>query len=145
MTRIIVCGGRFFNDVALLWRSLDEIHNTTPITLLVEGASDDVTGPYVGADFWAHQWALARQVPCLRQRAEWKKLGKRAGPIRNSEMLTRYLPDALVALPGDRGTADMVAKARRAGVKVIEVPDPHAADLANSVAQVADELQRGCG
>lgn len=135
MTRLIVCGGRYFNDVALLWRTLDEMHDMTPVTLLVEGASDDVTGPYVGADYWAHQWALARQVPCLRQRADWKKLGKAAGPIRNGEMLTRYLPDTLVAAPGGRGTADMIAKARAAGVEVVEISDPHATNLALAVAE----------
>jgi hypothetical protein len=124
--RLVISGGRYFNDVALLWRTLDELHESVPggIQLLVEGASDDVTGPYVGADYWGHEWALARQVPALRQRAEWKKHGKAAGPIRNGEMLTRYLPDRLVAFPGGRGTADMISKAERAGVTVQRVAGP---------------------
>lgn len=116
--RLVVSGGRFFNDVPLLWRTLDDIHESTPVQLLVEGASDDVTGPYVGADYWAHQWALARQVPCLRCRAEWTKHGKAAGPIRNGEMLTGYLPDRLVAFPGNRGTADMIRQAEKAGIVI---------------------------
>ena len=129
--KIIISGGRHFNNVALLWRTLDELHGSVPggIQLLVEGASDDVTGPYVGADYWAHEWALARQVPALRRRAEWKKHGKAAGPIRNGEMLTRYLPDRLVAFPGGRGTADMMAKAERAGIFIQRVAAPVAAGV----------------
>lgn len=121
--RLVISGGRYFNDVALLWRTLDEIHNETPVQLLVEGASDDVTGPYIGADFWAHQWALARQVPCIRERAEWKKLGRAAGPIRNGNMLKGYLPDRLVAFPGGRGTANMVSQSEKAGL-VIQIVRP---------------------
>lgn len=116
--RLLVCGGRDFNDVALLWRTLDGLHKETPVQLLVEGASDDVTGPYVGADYWAHQWALARQVPCLRCKAEWKKYGRAAGPIRNGEMLKRYLPNWLVAFPGGKGTSNMIGQAQDAGLHV---------------------------
>lgn len=116
--RLIVSGGRYFNDVALLWRTLDEIHKETSVRLLVEGASDDVTGPYIGADFWAHEWALARQVPCIRERAEWKKLGKAAGPIRNGNMIRGYLPNRLIAFPGGPGTANMISQAEKAGIAV---------------------------
>jgi UDP-N-acetylmuramoylalanine-D-glutamate ligase len=35
-------------------------------------------------------------------------------------MLEREKPDLVVAFPGGRGTADMVAKARAAGVEVLE-------------------------
>ena len=116
--RLAVSGGRYFADVPLLWRSLDELHKSTPegIQLLVEGASDEVTGPYKGADYWAHQWALARQVPCLRMRAEWEKHGRAAGPIRNGEMLKTYQLDYLLAFPGGRGTANMIEQAERAGI-----------------------------
>jgi hypothetical protein len=109
--------------VALLWRTLDELHEKEAVMLLVEGASDDVTGPYIGADYWAHQWALARQVPCLRERAEWKKHGRAAGPIRNGAMITSYLPDRLVAFPGGRGTANMILQAKKAGI-VVQTVDP---------------------
>jgi hypothetical protein len=36
-------------------------------------------------------------------------------------MLEEGKPDVVVALPGGRGTADMVRRAKDAGVKVIEV------------------------
>lgn len=85
---------------------------------MIKGASDDVTGPYRGADYWAHQWALARGKPTIRVHAEWQAKGRAAGPIRNQLMLDEHTPDALVAFPGGRGTADMVRRATAAGLKM---------------------------
>lgn len=119
--RVIVCGGRNFQDVALLWRTLDEISERQIISCIIDGASDDVTGPYQGADYWAHQWARARGRPTMRVFADWKKHGRAAGPIRNSEMLKDGQPNLVVAFVGGNGTADMVRKARAASVEVTEV------------------------
>lgn len=124
--KLLVCGGRDFVDVPLLWRRLDEIANNQPepgIRLVIDGASDDVTGPYKGADYWAHQWALARNIPTVRQHAKWQEQGRSAGPIRNGEMLSRYEPDMLVAFPGGRGTANMIRQAESAEI-VVQVIRP---------------------
>lgn len=124
MRRVLVCGGRNFSDVALLWRHLDELARDTSeprIRMVIDGASDDVTGPYVGADYWAHQWALARNIPTVRMHAKWGQLGKAAGPIRNRRMLYEGLPDIVIAFPGNRGTRNMVQQAIDGGVKVIRV------------------------
>ena len=56
-----------------------------------------------------------------RGQADWKKYGKSAGCRRNALMLRDGCPDFVVAFPGGRGTADMVKKAKAAGVRVIEV------------------------
>jgi hypothetical protein len=118
--RLGVCGGRYFRDVPMLWRVLDTLIFTP--SLVVDGASDDVTGPYMGADYWANQWAVARQIPTLRIHADWKRLGKAAGPIRNGQILKEI--DRLVAFAGGRGTADMVRRAVDAGLDVASVrPD----------------------
>lgn len=116
MIRLLVCGGRDYSDVPFLWRELDRIHAETPVNCLMEGASDDVTGPYIGADYWAHQWALAHEeVDPIRFHAEWKTLGRSAGPIRNRRMITEGWPDTLLAMPGGIGTADMIKAATKAG------------------------------
>lgn len=47
--------------------------------------------------------------------------GRAAGPIRHQRMLDEGMPDLVLALPGGRGTADMVRHATLAGVEVIEV------------------------
>jgi hypothetical protein len=119
--RILVCGGRDFVDVPLLWRVLDRLDEDSGpqgVRLVIEGASDDVTGPYKGADYWAHQWALARGKPTIRQHADWKQYGKAAGPRRNGVMLKEHKPAWLVAFPGGRGTSDMITKAQAAGIHV---------------------------
>jgi hypothetical protein len=68
-----------------------------------------------GADTLAGEWAKARGITVLACPADWKKWGKMAGPIRNKEMLT-YTPDGVVALPGGKGTEDMVMQAVAAGL-----------------------------
>lgn len=124
MTRVLVTGGRHFSDVPFLWEVLDTIDSALcepGITGIVEGASDDVTGPYNGADYWAHQWAVCRDRETVRLHAKWDAHGKAAGPMRNAEMLVRFPPGLVVAFKGDRGTADMMAKARAASVPTLDL------------------------
>ena len=47
-----------------------------------------------------------------------------AGPERNARMLAEGRPDLVVAFPGGTGTADMVRRAKAAGVRVVEVVEP---------------------
>ena len=53
--------------------------------------------------------------------ADWAKHGRKAGPIRNQRMIDEGRPDLVVAFPGGTGTADMVERARVAGIRVIEI------------------------
>jgi len=128
----VVTGGRDYCDVPRLWRWLDAISAKYGIRHVIDGASDDVTGPYVGWDYWCHHWALARDIPTTRCHADWKGLGRKAGPIRNQRMLDLrpefdLLPDICLVGPGGRGTADMTARAKAAGILVIEAIPPHGA------------------
>ena len=41
--------------------------------------------------------------------------------LRNQRMLDEGKPDLVVAFPGGRDTADMVRRARSAGVEVVEI------------------------
>lgn len=118
--RVLVCGGRNFHDVAMLWARLDVLHRNKGISLIIDGASDDVTGPYIGADYWAHQWALARGIETIREHAKWSVLGRAAGPLRNKEMAQRHKPDIVIAFEGGAGTANMVKEAHAAGIEVEE-------------------------
>jgi predicted Rossmann-fold nucleotide-binding protein len=112
--KVLVCGGRDFDDQALLYDVLDEIEsNEGPITLVIQGGAS-------GADELALDWAKYRGKDCLTVAADWKTHGKAAGPIRNSKMLS-YNPDLVVAFPGGAGTADMVKKAIAAGGKVEQI------------------------
>lgn len=86
----------------------------TPISAVIHGAA-------TGADSLAHEWAGDRMIWRLGYPANWKKHGLSAGPRRNQWMLDNEKPDLVVAFPGGDGTADMVRRAKGAGVKVIEV------------------------
>jgi ABC-type Fe3+-hydroxamate transport system substrate-binding protein len=107
--RVLVCGGRDFSDRELVYETLLDLH---PSVIITGGAE--------GADRLAYDWACP-VVPTETYKADWTKHGRAAGPIRNQRMLDESKPDVVVAFPGGRGTADMVRRARAAGVRVMEI------------------------
>lgn len=113
--RVLVCGGRDFSDYQLLAGVLDRLHDENPIAAIIHGNAR-------GADTLAHQWAIKRGVGGWACPANWSRDGKRAGPLRNQRMLGHH-PDLVVAFPGGRGTADMIGRAEKAGVRVIQIKD----------------------
>jgi hypothetical protein len=108
--RVLVCGGRDFSDDALLNTKLDALHAERPISLLLSGGTR-------GAGTLAVKWAQQRGITTVVYQADWK-LGLKAGPVRNQQMLDLGKPDLVVAFPGGRGTADMMARALKAKVQV---------------------------
>lgn len=112
---VLVCGGRDYDDSKMVGHVLDSLNtNTTPITRLVHGDAR-------GADTLCALWAASRRVSMKGYPAQWNVYGKRAGMIRNGEMLENETIDLVVAFPGGRGTADMVRRAKRAGLRVLEI------------------------
>jgi hypothetical protein len=115
--RVLVCGGRDFDDQTLLYETLDALDRIYCFTLVINGAAR-------GADSLAHRWAQDRYIEARSFPADWEKHGKAAGPIRNQKMLDEGKPSLVVAFPGGRGTADMIARARQAGIAVHEIRQP---------------------
>lgn len=115
--RLLVCGGRDFEDRKFVFDSLDRIMQRRVVTLVIHGACQDRQGRLKGADRWADEWAEARLIERLPCPADWERYGPKAGPLRNAHMLT-HGPDGLTAFPGGRGTAGMVRLAKDAGVPV---------------------------
>jgi len=113
--RIIVCGGRHFNDDVMLSWVLTYVHVRRYIIEVIHGAAS-------GADSLAGQWARQNLATVTPVPADWRTHGRAAGPLRNREML-KLNPDGVVAFPGGRGTADMVAAAKDAGVPVLMAED----------------------
>ena len=114
--RVIVCGGRELDNVAYIWSRLDRIHAETPFTHFMQGGAR-------GVDAIAREWATTKPgVEMYVCKADWDKHGKAAGPMRNARML-EWKPDLVVAFPGGRGTADMVKRAKAAGVCVKQIED----------------------
>lgn len=112
--KVLVCGGRNFNDMEAVLNALDTLHRGDPITEIAHGGAK-------GADKLSGVWAHANRIPCRIYPANWGRDGNAAGPIRNVFMLKDFTPDLVVAFPGGKGTAHMVKIARKAGRKVIEV------------------------
>jgi hypothetical protein len=117
--RLLVCGSRAWTDRARLWRVLDRLvsqHGDGQIVTVIEGDAR-------GADRLAGQLARERGWRLERYPADWTREGRAAGFRRNARMLQQGRPDLVVAftvgpLAESRGTADMVGRARAAGVPV---------------------------
>jgi hypothetical protein len=109
--KLIVCGGREWSSVGLTYRALDAVVKKRGVELIITGCAR-------GADSLAVAWATSRGVAHTVYRADWDGLGRRAGAVRNQQMLDQGKPDGVVAFPGGRGTADMVRRALEAGVPV---------------------------
>lgn len=114
MTRVLVCGGRDYRNDTRLFAVLDRLHDANGIDVIIEGGAN-------GADHLAWAWSQLRGVSSERFEADWENQGSFAGPARNKRMLDEGMPDLVIAFPGGRGTADMVRKARKAGVEVVEI------------------------
>lgn len=112
--RVLVCGGRSFSDCGLVFATLDALAKSEVVDCIIEGDAP-------GADRIAGAWAKRRRVDLRLFPADWAKDGKAAGPRRNQKMLDHGKPDLVIAFPGGAGTADMVRRAKAAGVKVHEM------------------------
>src|SRR4051812_2885166 len=109
--RLLVCGGRDFNDRDAVNDALNRVHSKRPVTLLIHGDAP-------GADRLANRWAEEHAVRRAPYPANWAELGPSAGPIRNQRMIDEGKPEGVVAFPGGVGTADMVRRVEAAGLKV---------------------------
>lgn len=112
--RVLVCGGRDFDDKVAMDSWLDLIHAKTPITAIINGGAR-------GADSLASVWARSRHVDLHVYMADWERYNKSAGPIRNGIMITEGKPDLVVAFPGGKGTANMIEQAKAANIEVREI------------------------
>ena len=114
--KVLVCGGRNYRDYLRLDDELGALHLAEEIDLIIQGGAK-------GADFLATVFAEQESIEWVECPAQWDTHGRAAGHIRNQKMLDDYHPDLVVAFPGGPGTANMIAKAKKAGVRVIEVQD----------------------
>jgi predicted Rossmann-fold nucleotide-binding protein len=116
--RVLVCGGRDYRDAATFTHAMRRVDETFgPFRTVISGGAR-------GADAYAHAWAVENERRSYVFPAQWGIHGKRAGPIRNAEMLRVGKPDLVVAFPGGRGTADMAKQAEAAGVPVVRIGGP---------------------
>jgi len=106
--RVIVCGGRDFEDRDFLFKKLNMLNVEHGFDVIYEGGAR-------GADTFAREWAKEANIPCQTFPAEWDKYGAKAGPIRNQVMLDQR-PDLVIGFAGGRGTDHMLKIASKAGI-----------------------------
>lgn len=107
--KVIIAGGRDFNDLKLLVATCDRIlKNKTNVEV--------VSGVARGADRLGEVYAYSKGWRVKRFPARWEDYGKSAGAIRNSEM-ANYADAAIVFWNGrSPGTRDMISKAQKKGM-----------------------------
>lgn len=98
------------------------IDSNIPVCEAIEESGFQITevvsGCARGVDLYGELWAKNHGIPIKKFPAEWDRYGNGAGPIRNSQMAA--YADALVAVWDGKstGTANMIVKARKCGLRV---------------------------
>lgn len=92
---------------------LTGIRDEEEIEVIIHGAAK-------GADTLAGGYAYRHEIPVQAFPADWTTYGKRAGPIRNHQMLKEGCPDLVIGFvgPNSRGTRHMLDIAKKAGIPV---------------------------
>lgn len=115
-TRIIICGGRDFNDRNLFYETMDSLIGKFEEIELVSGHAK-------GADSFAEAYAKERNIPITVFKPDWKKYGRGAGPIRNREMLQYAIEEKPVVMAfwdgKSKGTKNMLDQAKKAGAECL--------------------------
>jgi hypothetical protein len=111
--KLLVCGDRNWTRRDVIKWALAQLQ---PDDVVIHGACR-------GADLMAAACAQSMGIETRAYPAKWDELGRRAGPIRNQQMLSEN-PDIGLAfafhddMENSRGTADMVRRLRKAGIPV---------------------------
>lgn len=107
--KVIIAGGR-------------DITNPDLVELAVRQSGFSITevvsGRAPGVDTLGERWARMNKIPITPFPADWKKYGKPAGPIRNTQMAN--YAEALIAIWDGKssGTKDMINQAQAKGLAV---------------------------
>jgi len=130
--RVLVCGGRNFGHLADCrggdCLSCDPVDFKIIEAELAKLGSGDIVieGDARGADRIGGHIAAALGHEVLVFPAQWDKFHRAAGLIRNQQMLTEGKPDRVLAFHRDlarsKGTKDMVARSKWAGLPVEVLP-----------------------
>lgn len=103
MTKLIIAGGRDFDDYTLLKKALSKLPKPDEI----------ICGKARGADTLGEDYAMDQEITIVKFPADWDRYGKAAGHIRNRRMAD-YADILLVFWDGkSTGTKSMIEKMNR--------------------------------
>ncbi len=109
--KLIIAGGRDHELGREDYQKINAIHSGDPITEVVSGRA-------LGVDRCGELWADVLNIPIRAFPADWKTLGKSAGPMRNKRM-AEYA-DAVALFKGGSGTHSMFGEAKKAGITIYD-------------------------
>ena len=120
--RIVICGGRHFNDYEQLKTTITNFLKQRKIE--VENV-EIVSGHCQGADMLGEQYAKEYGLNLTIFPADWQRYKRKAGPIRNKQMIEYIMQTenkAVIAFVSEnsKGTKQTVLLAKRAGIFVVE-------------------------
>lgn len=127
--RLLICGGRHFDDAALIDSELSLLHASTPISVIIHGGV-----PAIGAP--AEAWARRNTVHIIRYPANFSQ-GKSGDSVRDKFMLDDSRPDAAFIFQGGRRTSELLARAHANGIEI-----RYAETAGGSAARRPNELSR---
>lgn len=104
--QVIIAGSRDFADYGLLQAKCDQFFRDKRPTAIISGLAR-------GADTLGARYARERGIQVLEFPADWERLGRRAGMVRNLQMLEAA--NAVVAFwdGQSRGTAHTINEAKK--------------------------------
>ncbi len=112
--RILICGSRTYTNTEAIARYVNSLE--AGVTVIHGGA--------IGADSIAGEIAERRAMKVEVYLPDWDGLGKKAGFVRNQEMIDEGKPDLVVYFTNDlsvsKGTSDMVKRAISAKIDVLD-------------------------
>lgn len=113
MPNLIISGGRNWTPSKDSESIVSRIISEHGITCILEGGA-------TGCDRWAGEYAKSHGLELQVFRADWDRLGLRAGPIRNMRMALACIPltDGVILFKGGKGTASMKREALAAGLTI---------------------------
>lgn len=112
--KVLVCGGRKFDDADFIYVELDRLHLQYRFDTVIEGDAR-------GVDRIAGEWARARGLELVEFPADWNTEGRHAALIRNERMLREGRPDLVIAFPGGSGTSHTCWQAEKLEIPVVRV------------------------
>lgn len=111
---LLIAGTRTYNNYEELKREVDYFRKDVINVRIITGCAK-------GADTLAKRYAREHDLPLVVYEADWKKHGKKAGPIRNKAMA--YVAHAVVLFwdGKSKGTLNMYHTARMWGIETIRI------------------------
>jgi len=109
--KVCVCGSRYWKNKDFVDEKLDSllqyVEDPSTVTILEGGAT--------GVDAFAKEYAKKRNMNCQEYPADWDKLGKAAGPIRNEKMIKdcNWVIAFLQKGKENKGTQNAISQAKK--------------------------------